>query len=161
MQRLDSQLINGNGTAPNMAGILNTAGIQTQAKGTDPIPDAIYKAMVKVRVTGRATPTAVIIHPTNWQDVRLLRTADGLYIWGHPSESGIMRIFGVPVVEADVIALGTALVGDFANMSTLWTRQGVAVETGFINDDFVRGRQAIRVTLRAVLTVWRPQAFCT
>src|SRR5207248_5858794 len=43
--RLDSQILNGNGTAPNLRGILNVAGINTQAKGTDPAPDAIYKAI--------------------------------------------------------------------------------------------------------------------
>jgi HK97 family phage major capsid protein len=159
MQRLDNQIINGDGTAPNMRGILNTAGVLTQARGADPIPDAIYKAMVQVRVTGRATPTAVLINPTNFQDVRLLRTADGMYIWGHPSVPGPMTMWGVPVVEADVISAGTALVGDFAAMSQLWTRQGVQVESGFINDDFVKGRQAIRVTVRAVIVVYRPAAF--
>src|SRR5262245_34648917 len=35
MQRLDSQIINGNGVSPNMAGLLNTSGTLTQAKGAD------------------------------------------------------------------------------------------------------------------------------
>src|SRR5437660_1032156 len=38
-QRLDQQLLTGSGTAPNLRGILNVAGILTQAKGTDPAPD--------------------------------------------------------------------------------------------------------------------------
>src|SRR4051812_33350679 len=54
-QRLDTQIVSGNGTAPNLRGIVNVVGVQTQARGTDPVPDAIYKAMVKVRVTGRST----------------------------------------------------------------------------------------------------------
>jgi hypothetical protein len=66
-QRLDGQVINGDGNAPNLTGILNKAGIQTQAKGTDPSQDAFYKAMVNVRVTGRAVPSAHIIHPLDWQ----------------------------------------------------------------------------------------------
>ena len=54
--RLDGQVVNGNGTAPNLRGFLNVVGIQTQAKATDTAPDAVYKALTKIRVTGRATP---------------------------------------------------------------------------------------------------------
>jgi hypothetical protein len=82
-QRLDRQVLIGNGTAPNLRGIANVAGIQTQAKGADPVPDAFFKAMTNIRVTGRAVPTHHVMHPTDWQNVRLLRTADGVYIWAH------------------------------------------------------------------------------
>src|SRR5690606_19618944 len=61
-QRLDSQLLNGNGSAPNLLGVMNVSGVQSQAKGSDPVPDAIYKAMTKVRVTGRAQPDHVLLH---------------------------------------------------------------------------------------------------
>ena len=37
-QRLDGQVLNGNGTAPNLKGITNTTGIQTVAKGSDSVP---------------------------------------------------------------------------------------------------------------------------
>ena len=55
-QRLDGQILTGDGIAPNLEGILNVTGIQTQAKGADPVMDAYYKAMVLCRVTeiGRA-----------------------------------------------------------------------------------------------------------
>ena len=65
------------------AGVLSTVGIQTQAKSTDPTPDAIYKAMTKMEVVGQAMPSAVVLHPNDWQEIRLLRTTDGIYIWGH------------------------------------------------------------------------------
>ena len=94
-QRLDTQALIGNGTAPNLRGIKNVVGILTQAKGADPVPDAFFKAMRKIRVTGRAMPTHHLIHPEDWEKVRLLRTTDGIYIWGNPSEAGPERMWRV------------------------------------------------------------------
>jgi HK97 family phage major capsid protein len=160
-QRLDGQVVGGDGEAPNLEGFLEKEGVQVQAKGADPIPDAIYKAMTKVRVTGRAVPGPVIMHPNDWQQVRLLRTADGIYIWGSPSEAGPERIWGQQVVQADVITEGTALTGDFANFSELPLRRGIELKVSDSHAEFfTEGKQAIRADLRAALVIYRPEAFC-
>jgi HK97 family phage major capsid protein len=159
-QRLDSQILVGDGVAPNLGGILTTVGIQTQAKGGDPTPDAVYKAIVKVEVVGQAAPNAVIFHPTNWQDVRLLRTADGIYIWGNPSDAGPERIWGLRVLKAQAITLGKALVGDFANYIELSTRRGIDVQVSNSHADFfINGKLAVRADTRVALVVYRPSAF--
>lgn len=162
LQRLDSQLLNGDDNAPNIQGYLNATNLQTQAKGADPVPDAVYKAMVKVRVTGRAFPNAAVFHPTDWQDVRLLRTADGIYIWGAPSEPGPDRIWGLTAVLSDAITLNTGLVGDFSPaMSQLYIRRGLEVQIGWVNDNFTKGMQTVRAGIRAALVIYRGAAFCT
>lgn len=159
-QRLDGQIVVGDGEAPNLEGFLEKEGVQVQAKGADPIPDAIYKAMTKVRVTGRAIPGPVIMHPNDWQQVRLLRTADGIYIWGSPSEAGPERIWGQQVVQADVITEGTALTGDFANFSELALRRGIELKVSDSHAEFfTEGKQAIRADMRAALVIYRPEAF--
>lgn len=160
-QRLDGQVLNGDGVAPNLKGILNVAGIQTQAKGADPVPDAIFKAMTKIRVTGRAVPGVIVLHPNDWQQIRLLRTADGIYIWGSPSEAGPERIWGLPVVQADAIAEGTGLVGDFANFCSLFERRGIELKVGFNSTDFISGKQTMRADMRTAFIVFRPAAFAT
>lgn len=161
-QRLDLQILVGDGIAPNLAGILNTGGIQTQAKGADPTPDAIYKAITLVEVTGQAIPNNVVLHPNDWQAIRLLRTADGIYIWGNPSESGPERIWGLPVVKAQAETENTGLVGDFANHVELTERRGIEVKVSDSHSDyFIKGKQAIRADMRVALPVYRPAAFCT
>lgn len=161
-QRLDSQIVNGNGTAPNLTGLASLSGIQTQARGTDPSPDAIYKAIVKVRITGRANPSGVIVHPTDWQNIRLLRTADGLYIWGSPTDAGGDRIWGLPVAQADSFSAGTSYVGDFAGFSELNERRGIEVKVSDSHSDFfIKGTQAIRADFRVALVWYRPAAFCS
>lgn len=160
-QRLDSQILVGNGTAPNLRGVLNVVGIQTQAKGTDPTPDAVYKAIVKVEVTGQALADVVVMHPNDWQDIRLLRTADGLYIWGNPSDAGPERIWGLRVVRAQALTENTGLVGDFGNFSELAVRRGVDVQISNSHSTyFVEGKQAIRADIRVALVIYRPAAFC-
>jgi len=160
-QRFDSQVLNGDGNAPNLEGILNKSGIQTQAKGADPVPDAVMKAMTLVRVTGRAFPNAYVTHPNDWQQIRLLRTSDGIYIWGSPSESGPERIWGIQVVQSDAIAEGTGLVGDFANFCQMFERRGMEVAVGFVNDDFLDGRQTIRAGFRVAFVIYRAAAYAT
>lgn len=160
-QRLDLQILVGNGTAPNLKGILSYAGIQTQAKGADPVPDAIYKGIVKVETVGQAMANAVVFNPTDWQGVRLLRTADGLYIWGNPSDAGPERIWGLRVVRAQAETAGTALVGDFANFIELAVRRGIDVQVSNSHSTyFIEGKQAIRADMRAALVMYRAAAFC-
>jgi len=161
MQRLDSQILVGNGTAPNLRGFNNVVGIQTQAKGADPVPDAFYKAMTLVRVTGRALPNLHIMHPLDWQDVRLLRTADGVYIWGNPSEAGPERLWGLPVAQSDAQTQNTGLTVD-TSFTELSTRRGIDVQISNSHSTFfVEGKQAVRADVRVALVVYRPSAICT
>lgn len=159
-QRFDAQVLTGNGTPPNVQGITDRSGIQTQAKGSDPTPDAIYKAMTKIRVTGRSNPNYVVLHPNDWQEIRLLRTADGIYIWGSPSDAGVARTWGLPVVQADSLSEGTGLVGDFMFCQAL-ERRGVDVQVGYTGSQFVEGKKTIRADLRVAFAVYRAPAFCT
>ncbi len=87
----ERHILLGSGTAPNLRGILNTVGIQTQAKGADPTPDAIHKAVTKIRVVF-GEPDAIVIHPNDWEEIALLRTADGIYIWGSPADEAELSI---------------------------------------------------------------------
>lgn len=160
-QRLDRQILQGNGTAPNLTGTANVAGIQSQAKGADPAPDALYKAFRKIRDTGFAEPSVVFMTPANWEPIRLLRTSDGIYIWGHPSMPGPATIWGVPVVETTAAPTGTALTGDYANFAELATRRGIDVQVSNSHADyFARGKLALRADLRVALLHYRPLAFC-
>lgn len=159
-QRLDLQILGGNGTPPNLTGTENVSGIQTQALGADPVTDAIYKAMRKIRDTGFAEPSVVFIRPDKWEAVRLMKTADGMYIWGHPSIPGPTTIWGVPVVETTAVSATKAIIGDYANFSELAVRRGIDIQVSNSHSDFfAKGKLAIRADMRAALIHYRPSAF--
>jgi HK97 family phage major capsid protein len=160
-QRLDGQVLIGNGTAPNLRGLNNIVNILTQAKGTDPTPDAFYKAMVAVRTTGRAVPDLHVMHPLDWMDIRLLRTPDGVYIWGNPSDVGVERLWGLPVAQSDAQTQNTGLTLD-TSFVELSTRRGIDVQISNSHGTyFVEGKQAVRADTRVALVVYRPQAIST
>lgn len=161
-RREELQLLVGDGTAPNISGILDRVGIQTQAKGADPTPDAVYKAMTLIEVNAQADPDGVVFHPTDWQDVRLLRTADGIYIWGSPADVGPDRIWGLPVRKTSAMTLNTALVGAFKPFSQVFQREGITITLSSEHSTFfVENKVAVLAEERLALAVYRPAAFCT
>jgi HK97 family phage major capsid protein len=155
----ENQILTGTGTSPQLQGFLTKTGVQTQAKGADPAPSAIFKAMTLVRYTGFAEPSGVVIHPTDWQNIRLLQDSTGRYIWGDPWVPGIERLWGVPVVQTPAETLGTALLGDFATYSYIARRMGLTIQVGYVNDNFAKNLRTIRAEIRLALVIRRPAAF--
>jgi HK97 family phage major capsid protein len=117
--------------------------------------------MRKVRVTARATPTHIVLHPENWESVRLLKTADGIYIWGNPAEAGPERMWGLPIVQQDADAANTGLVGSFMSAwISLFERRGVDIQMGYTGTQFTQGRRTVRADMRWAFVIFRPAAFC-
>lgn len=155
------QLLTGDGNTPNILGLNNVANIQTQARGADPVPDAVYKAMTKIRNTGFAEPTFYVTHPNDWQDVKLLRTADGIYIWGNPSANeGPDRIWGLEVRVTTAQTENTGLVGT-RQYAQIFRRSGITVTASTEHASyFTSNLVAILAEERLTLACYRGASLC-
>jgi HK97 family phage major capsid protein len=163
-QKLQSQVVSGDGTGENITGILNTAGVGVVSLGTDSRIDALYKGRTQVMWTGYGRPSAYMLNPTDWQSIRLSRESaatatPGTYLFGPPSGTGFPTLWGIPVIEDPNITQGTGLVGDFNQGATLFDREQGAVRVGTVNDQFIRNMQTILAELRVAFVVWRPAVF--
>lgn len=177
----EDQLLNGNGTAPNLRGILNRSGLTAaQAVSTDTRVDAIFKEVTKIRTGAFLDPDAVVLHPTDWQSIRLSKDSNNQYYgggpfgyaaYGNPDQivgdtsnlsAGGDTLWGLRVVVTPAIAQGTALVGAFQLSAQVYRREGIRVEaTNSNEDDFLKNLIAIRVEERLGLAVYRPAGFGT
>lgn len=161
---VNQQLLSGTGTTPQLWGAAIRTGFQTQAKGTDPAFDAVGKAILKVQVTGDANPDAIVFHPTDWWNLKLTRTTEGVYILGNPGDSGnAFQLWGLPVrLSTGIGSAGTALVGAFRQYNRVWNNGGLVVEASTEHSTFFTERKtAISVTRRMAATSRRPSSMAT
>jgi len=161
---LETQVLDGDGSGENMTGILRTAGTNIQGMGADNAADALYKGRTQVMVTGLGRPGAFVLHPNDWQAIRLMRenAATGTlggYLMGPPTLPTTPTLWGLPVVESLGMPENTGLVGDFAMGAMLFDREQSQLRVGTINDQFVRNMQTILAELRLAMAVFRPSAF--
>lgn len=157
----ENKLLSGDGIAPNIEGILTNGGIQVQAKGGDTIPDAIYKAATKIEVNSFLSPTGVVMHPNDWQRVRLLKDAVGNYLFGSPMAGDMERLWGYAIVKTQAITEGTSLVGAWDSAAMIFRRTGISFAVSTEHSDFfIKNKLMLRIEERLALAVFRPTGFC-
>jgi len=143
----DAQLLNGNGTPPNLQGVLgvapvlNAAAIGAQVVDSPNLFDVLRVAATKIAVAGKGQfiPNFVILNPEDTEKFDLTKDADGNYIMPPFYDAAGRRVRGARIIENTGIAADTFLMGDFSYMHVR-PKGGVEVEltnsdgTDFAND---------------------------
>lgn len=159
----EDQIINGNGTSPNLRGILQVVGINTVGSaGTD--IDAVVDGIAAVRAD-RRKPTAMVVHPNDWYSTGFLTAKDsqGNYLLGDPRASieQLNTLWGLRVVVTEAMTENTLLIGDFRQYVVADRQQGTIYVTDSHNDWFARNLLAVLAEERIAGGCLDPEAFCT
>lgn len=103
--REDLQLISGDGTPPNLEGILTIAGVNTEtfsiaSQVTDNTLaiDTIYNGMVQIR-QAFLDPSSIGMAAATWAIFQLAKDGNSQYLFGGPGSTAPARIWGVGVVQ--------------------------------------------------------------
>jgi HK97 family phage major capsid protein len=162
-RRLQFQILRGNGTSPNIAG-LSASGRNTAFTPStgDTALDSINRAKYAV-IAADYSPNVVLINPADWSAIERSKVTGGGYVLGDGGAVGyvangmIQTVWGMPVVASNDVEAGKFYVMD-SNAVEFFSRQGVTVEMGFINDDFTKNLFTLRAEMRGALAVYQPGA---
>jgi HK97 family phage major capsid protein len=171
----ERQLLRGAGTN-ELVGIFGRSGInQFTRPAADDNATCLAKVVANTFGSSFLYPTAIVMHPTNWLNTRLLRDGTGgtvgqflgggpftgAYGQGNVASAGLFGgyLWNLPVVLSNYTGPGTALVANFREGAHIWRRGGVTVEATNSHDQFFRlNLTAMRAESRLALGVYRPTA---
>jgi HK97 family phage major capsid protein len=168
----EDQLLNGDGAAPNLRGLLHTVGVQTlnvSGASTSTAQDIARVNLNSVRDAARlvrtgpafAQPDGVVVNPIDGAEIDEIQDLYGRYLGNGPFNTGPQTLWRLPVVESLAVSQGTALVGAFNQGATVFEREAINVLTSDSHADFfVRNLVAVLGEERLGLAIFFPAAFC-
>lgn len=156
------QLLNGGGTGSDLNGIYT----QATALAANPMVvasptkiDVIGVAILQQNLTDLPA-TGIVINPSDWTSMQLIKDTTGAYILGDPQSSAQPRLFGLPVVTTPAMTVDKFMVGNFEVGATLYDRMAARVEVSTEDsDNFRRNKVTVLAEERIALAVKNTLAF--
>lgn len=158
----EDQLLNGGGTGTDLNGVYTQATASTANLAVIDAPtkiDVIRIAMLQAALA-EFPPNGVVMHPTDWAGIETTKDSAGAYIIGNPQDTAAPRLWGLPVVATQAMALDKFLVGSFGMGAQIFDRSDASVEISTEDsDNFRKNLVTILCEERLALAVYRPEAF--
>ncbi len=161
----DAALLYGDGTNGNLLGavpqatVFSSTGMPVVPTGGPAHTSIDYLRWAFLQVSQAMYPaTFAVMSLEDWAKIQMLKTTDGAYIFGTPTDGAAPRVWGKQVVESHGMAAGEFLAGSgFA--ATVYDREEVTVRVAEQHADFfVKNMVAILCEERLGFTVERPAA---
>jgi HK97 family phage major capsid protein len=163
----DTQILTGNGSAPNLSGIITDAadfdvssgGAFYQSVESANEFDVLVASLNQLALSNYQA-SYILLHPTDFHKILLLKDSQNNYLKDQVYSGLQPNFMGVPVIINNAISAGSFLCGNFNVGSQLWIRDNVNVE--FFREDGTNVRDGfvtVRVSERIALTNYLPNAF--
>lgn len=169
--KLEQQLLYGDGIGSNLLGVTARPGIQARAYGTvgsETTPDALFRGNTDIETNAYFDPDGFAMHPYDFEQIRLLKDANGQYLGGGPfyapyGNGTFLKyhtIWGLPCVVSKSVKQGKPIAGAWKMGAQWFLREGLQIETSTSHKDyFQRNLLAVLFEERMALAVYRPIAF--
>ena len=163
----DTQVLSGNGSAPNLSGIITDAadfdvssgGAFYQSVDAANEFDVLVASLNQLALSNYQA-SYIMLHPTDFHKILLLKDTQNNYLKDQVYSGLQPNFMGVPVIINNAISAGSFLCGNFNVGTQLWIRDNVNVE--FFREDGTNVRDGfvtVRVSERIALTNYLPNAF--
>jgi HK97 family phage major capsid protein len=163
--RVENQVINGNGTSPNISGLLDSGNF-TSLAALSGENDLDFANRMKYSVIGAEyMADYYLINPADWGAIERVKvsSSDDRYVGAGGAINYIngglqATLWGLPVIKSNTVPQGT-LVALSTDSVMFWSRQGTTVEIFDQNEDDVeKNLLTIRAEMRGAFSVFRPAA---
>jgi HK97 family phage major capsid protein len=160
------QLLAGSGSGENLNGLItqatsfNSALLLSGLAGWNTI-DIVGRAIQQLAIAKELKPTFIILNPTDWADMRLLKDGFGHYILGDPQSNVAPSLFGLRVVSTTSISANSFLLGSGSPVaSEIRDRMETTIDISTEDaDNFTKNLVTIRAEKRLALVVKRPASY--
>lgn len=156
----EAELLNGDGTGAHILGLVpqatafNAQFVATNKQRIDTIRLAILQVFL-----AEFPATGIVLHPTDWAQIQLLKDGDQRYLIGNPADGNTPRLWNLPVVQTQAMDATEFLVGNFNLAAQIFDRMEVEILLSTEHsDDFAKNMVTIRAEERLALAVYRPAA---
>lgn len=164
-RKVETQLCVGDGTAPNISGIFDSGnftahGYLSGALGSTLPKLVLIRKMIADSWAAGYPADAILLNPVDFANIEIeLLTTNAGQARVNVDAQGVMRLFGVPVVQSVGVTADTVAVGAFSQAYTLYNREGVVVEMSESDsDNFTKNLITIRAERRLALATEVPGA---
>lgn len=164
-KRLQTQILTGNGTSPNLAGLTDSGNFTafTPTSGENAL-DSLNRIKHAV-IAQDYMPDFIFLNPADWGSIERIKrgSSDAGYVAGDGAGltyigNGLQpMVWGIPVVASNDVTSGKVICGS-SQAFQLFIRQGVNIQVGYENDDFTKNLVTILAEMRAALAVYTPAA---
>ncbi len=165
-RKVETQLVSGDGTAPNISGFLDSGNFTAHGYADSALGSLLKKLVLIRKVIGDLeaagyNPDAIVLNPADWAQVEIdIFTAGTANMVAFSYDAmGRPVLFGRRVVTSVGMTADNVAVGAFGEAGTIYNREGVVVEMSESDsDNFTKNLITLRAERRLALASEVPAA---